>query len=60
MPRAPTYMLGDAVQFYSRLTLQPLGAPNRLLAASASRLRFRDVGASGLRGGRGSSASRQV
>ena len=47
IPAAPLYLVGDDVQFYSRLTLQKIGPPNQLLAASggfwdAARLVFRD------------------
>jgi hypothetical protein len=34
LPEAATLLVGDVVQFYSRLTLQPLGAPTVLLAAT--------------------------
>jgi hypothetical protein len=48
LPEAATLMVGDAVQFYSRLELQPLGAPTVLLAATGgfgpnATLLFRDI-----------------
>ena len=34
LPEAATLLVGDAIQFYSRLTLEPLGEPTVLLAAT--------------------------
>ena len=47
IPAAATYLVGDNVQFYSRLTLQPIGSPNKLVAATPgfganATVRFRD------------------
>lgn len=37
---APMHMIGDAVQFYSRGDLQPIGEPNTILAATSTSVTF--------------------
>jgi hypothetical protein len=37
---APTFMIGDAVQFYRRANLQPIGERNTIVAATSSTVRF--------------------
>ena len=37
---SPMFMIGDAVQFYARGTLQPLGPPNRIVAATPTAVSF--------------------
>jgi len=37
---APEFMIGDVVQFYSRRTLQPVGATNTITRADATSVTF--------------------
>jgi hypothetical protein len=45
----PTWLIGDEVRFYSRITLQAIGGMNVITSATASTVQFRDPLPAGVR-----------